>query len=115
MSKLAGYYDRLGDSGRAAKMGEECWRTRKAKLGADHPHTLTSMSKLAGYYDRLGDSGRAAKMGEECLRTRDQPSVNRANSPALPRSDTNRDCKKDGKRAAKTRLSLLDRISRWRI
>jgi hypothetical protein len=68
MSKLAGYYDGLGDSGRAAKMGEECWRTRKAKLGADHPDTLTSMCNLAGYYDRLGDSGRAAKMGEECSR-----------------------------------------------
>jgi hypothetical protein len=115
MNNLAIYYNRLGDSGRAAEMEEECWRLTKAKLGADHPEALTSMSKLARYYDRLGDSGLAAKMGKECLRTGDQSPVNRANLPALPRSDTNRDCKKDGRRAEKTRLSLLDRISRWRI
>jgi hypothetical protein len=115
ISNLARYYDRLGDSGRAAEMEEECWQLRKAKLGADHPDTLTSISNLAGYYDRLGDSGQAAEMGEECWRTRDQSTVNRANLPALPRRDTNRDGKKDGKRAEKTRLSLLDRISRWRI
>jgi hypothetical protein len=81
----------------------------KTKLGADHPDTLTSLSKLAGYYDGVGDSRRAAETEEECLRTRDHSPMDCANLRALPRNDTNRNCKKDGKRAEKTRLSLLDR------
>jgi hypothetical protein len=82
MSNLASYYDRLGDSRRAADMEEECWRLRKAKLGADHPSALTSMSKLASYYNRLGDSRRAADMEEECWRLKkaklgaDRPPLN---------------------------------------
>ena len=70
ISKLAGYYDRLGDSGRAAEMEERCWEITKMKLGEDHPHTLATMSNLAGYYGRLGDSGRAAEMGERCWEMR---------------------------------------------
>jgi hypothetical protein len=49
----------------AVEIGERSWRMTKAKLGADHPDTLTSMSNLAWYYDRLGDSGQAAEMGED--------------------------------------------------
>lgn len=115
MGSLAGYYDRLGDTRRATEMGEECWQMRKAKLGADHPHTLVSMGNLAGYYDRLGEGRRAAEMEERCLRMRDKSQKSLVSLPALSHSDTHRNRKKDGKRAGKLRLFLLDRVSRrWR-
>lgn len=53
-------------------MEEQCREMRKAKLRADHPHTLVSMGNLAGYYNRLGDSGRATKMGEQCWEMREK-------------------------------------------
>lgn len=62
MSNLAGYYDRLGRSGDAARIGEECWEIMKEKLGEEHPNTLTLMGNLASYYDRLGRSEDAARL-----------------------------------------------------
>jgi hypothetical protein len=40
MCKLAGYYDRLGQSDRAAELGERVLGKTKQKLGEDHPHAL---------------------------------------------------------------------------
>ncbi|KAF2719982.1 hypothetical protein K431DRAFT_295506 [Polychaeton citri CBS 116435] len=69
MNNLAGYFDKLGDSRRAAEMGERCWEACKMQLSEDHPRTLASMNNLAGYFDKLGDSRRAAEMGERCWET----------------------------------------------
>ena len=35
MNNLAGYYNRLGDSKKAAEMGEQCWDTRNRVLGEE--------------------------------------------------------------------------------
>jgi hypothetical protein len=43
ISNLAGYYDRLGDSGRAAEIGEQCWAASQRVLGEEHLDTLVSM------------------------------------------------------------------------
>jgi hypothetical protein len=69
-------------------------------------------SKLASYYRRQGDTRRAAEMEVECWRMEDKFHVSRVNLPTLSHSETHRDRKKDGKRADRTRLSLLGRIFR---
>ena len=68
MSNLAGYYNKLGHSKRAAEIEQDCWQLKKEKLGRDHLETLTSMSNLAGYYDKPEDSQQAAEMAKECWR-----------------------------------------------
>ena len=46
------------------------WRCSKAKLGPDHPDTLTSMNNLADSYDALGRHADALKLREETLALR---------------------------------------------
>jgi serine/threonine protein kinase/tetratricopeptide (TPR) repeat protein len=51
----------------ALKLHEETLALRKAKLGPDHPDTLTSMSNLANSYDSLGRYDDALKLREDAL------------------------------------------------
>ena len=41
--------------------------SRKAKLGADHPDTLTSMNNLAFRWKRLGRDAEARQLMEDCI------------------------------------------------
>jgi tetratricopeptide (TPR) repeat protein len=47
---------------------EEALRLTKAKLGPDHPHTLTAMNNLAGGYQAAGKLDLALPLYEEALR-----------------------------------------------
>jgi hypothetical protein len=44
--------------------------TRKAKLGADHPDTLTSINNLAFTWKGYGRDTEALKLMEECVTAR---------------------------------------------
>ncbi len=44
--------------------------TRKTKLGADHPHTLTSMNNLAFTWKGQGRHTDALTLMEDCARAR---------------------------------------------
>ncbi|KAF2008241.1 hypothetical protein BU24DRAFT_210092 [Aaosphaeria arxii CBS 175.79] len=46
--------------------------TRKKKLGADHPSTLTSMANLAWTWKRFGRSAEAIGLLQECVHLRCQ-------------------------------------------
>jgi tetratricopeptide (TPR) repeat protein len=47
---------------------EETLKLRKAKLGPDHPHTLTSMNNLAAGYQDAGQLAKALPLYEETLK-----------------------------------------------
>ena len=70
MNNLANSYDALGRHAEALKLREETLALRKAKLGPDHPDTLTSMNNLAISYDALGRHAEALKLHEETLALR---------------------------------------------
>ena len=53
-----------------SKLREEALALRKAKLGPDHPDTLTSMNNLAISYAAAGQNDRALKLFEETLALR---------------------------------------------
>ena len=55
---------------RRCTLWEETLRLRKAKLGDDHPDTLTSMNNLAGGYYAAGRLDEAIPLWEETLRLR---------------------------------------------
>ena len=138
IGKLAGYYDGLRDSRRAAEIGERYWKVMKAKLGEDHPHTLVSISNLAGYYDGLGDSRRAAEMEERhramtrkrnaklrmdtASRREQEPSPSSTSNVGAPHSEGKGSASRANQRhfqqgigAAKPRTSLLARLHKLRI
>ena len=58
MNNLANSYDALGRHADALKLHEETLALRKAKLGPDHPDTLTSMQDLAWQLLRPGPARR---------------------------------------------------------
>ncbi len=70
MNGLASSYAALGRQAEALKLREETLAMRKAKLGPDHPDTLTSMNNLANSYDALGRQAEALKLREETLTLR---------------------------------------------
>ena len=61
---------RPGKLDRALPLYEETLALRKAKLGPDHPDTLTSMSNLARRYLDAGQFDRALPLFEETLARR---------------------------------------------
>ncbi len=58
----------LGDYAQAVILLEKAYRTRRAKLGPDHPNTLTSMSNLAVGYQETGKLELALPLYEEAMR-----------------------------------------------
>ena len=54
MINLARGYQAAGKLDRALPLFEETLAMRKAKLGPDHPYTLTSMNFLAAAYQDAG-------------------------------------------------------------
>ena len=67
MNNLANSYSALGRHAEALKLREETLALQKAKLGPDHPDTLTSMNNLANSYAALGRHAEALKLHEETL------------------------------------------------
>ena len=63
----ASSYAAAGQIERALKLCEETLALQKAKLGPDHPDTLTSMNNLANSYAAAGQNERALKLREETL------------------------------------------------
>ncbi len=59
-----------GQNDRALKLFEETLTLRRAKLGPDHPDTLSSMNNLANSYSAAGQTDRALKLFEETLALR---------------------------------------------
>ena len=70
MNNLANSYCDLGRHADALKLYEETLALQKAKLGPDHPDTLTSMNNLANSYADLGRHADALKLHEETLALR---------------------------------------------
>jgi tetratricopeptide (TPR) repeat protein len=71
MSNLASGYKDAGRLEEAVPLLEETLRRQRAKLGADHPHTLISMNHLANGYNESGRLGEAMPLYEEALRRRE--------------------------------------------
>ena len=70
MNNLASGYRAAGQLDRALPLLEETLALRKAKLGPDHPDTLTSMNNLADGYRAAGQLDRALPLYEETLALR---------------------------------------------
>jgi tetratricopeptide (TPR) repeat protein len=70
MNNLAGAYQAAGRLPDALSLFEESLRLFKAKLGPDHPLTITSVNNLAGGYDVAGQMDKALPLYEEALRLR---------------------------------------------
>jgi tetratricopeptide (TPR) repeat protein len=70
MGNLASNYYALGRHADGLKLYEETLALMKAKLGADHPDTLTCMSNLATNYYALSRYADALKLHEETLALR---------------------------------------------
>ena len=58
----ANRYAVLGRYAEALKLREQTLALRKAKLGPDHPDTLSSMNNLAVSYAALGRQAEALKL-----------------------------------------------------
>jgi Tetratricopeptide repeat len=56
-----------GRTQEALKLREETLQLQKAKLGPDHPNTLTSMNNLAVSYEAVGRTREGLKLREETL------------------------------------------------
>ena len=67
MNNLAAAYQAAGKLDRALPLFEETLALQKAKLGPDHPDTLTSMNNLAVAYQAAGKLDRALPLLEETL------------------------------------------------
>ncbi|KAH8894307.1 TPR-like protein [Thozetella sp. PMI_491] len=70
MANLASTYRNQGRWDDAERLDVEVLETRKAKLGADHPKTLTSMANLASTLESLGRHRDALVLMESCVRAR---------------------------------------------
>ena len=68
-----GYRD-AGKLDQALPLFEETLKLTKAKLGPDHPDTLTSMNNLAAGYRDAGKLDLALPLFEETLRSCRKPS-----------------------------------------
>ena len=58
----------LGEPGKAIVLLEKARATRQAKLGPEHPDTLTSMNNLALAYQAAGKLDLALPLFEETLK-----------------------------------------------
>jgi tetratricopeptide (TPR) repeat protein len=70
MGNLAVGYQKAGKLDLALPLLEETLKLRRAKLGPDHPDTLTSMNNLAGGYRAAGKLDLALPLYEEALKLR---------------------------------------------
>jgi hypothetical protein len=67
MHNLASTYWNQGRWDDAERLDVQVMETRKTKLGADHPHTLTSMNNLAYTQRSLGREVEAIELMRECV------------------------------------------------
>jgi tetratricopeptide (TPR) repeat protein len=67
MNELGDSYSRLGRYAEARLLHEEALALSKARLGPDHPDTLSSMEGLAYSYTGLGRNAEALKLREQTL------------------------------------------------
>jgi tetratricopeptide (TPR) repeat protein len=70
MNNLALGYQEAGKLGLALPLYEQTLKLRQAKLGPDHPDTLTSMNNLAVAYRAVGKLNLAMPLLEETLKLR---------------------------------------------
>ncbi len=70
MSNLAVAYEKAGKLDLAIPLDEETLKLRKAKIGPDHPDTLTTMNNLALAYTSAGKLDLAVPLYEETLKLR---------------------------------------------
>jgi tetratricopeptide (TPR) repeat protein len=70
MNNLALGYRDAGQLDKALPLYEETLKLMKAKLGPDHPDTLTSMNNLALGYRAAGQLDKALPLLEETLKLR---------------------------------------------
>ena len=68
MNNLAAAYQDAGKLDLALPLFEETLKLTKAKLGPDHPDTLTSMGNLASAYQDAGKLDLALPLFEETLK-----------------------------------------------
>jgi tetratricopeptide (TPR) repeat protein len=68
MNNLAGAYQAAGKLDLALPLMEETLKLQKAKLGPEHPDTLTSMNNLAGAYWSLKQLDKSIPLFEETLK-----------------------------------------------
>jgi hypothetical protein len=68
MGNLASTYGNQGRWDAAEKLEVQVMETRKKKLGADHPDTLTSMNNLAFTWKGQGRDAEAISLVRECVR-----------------------------------------------
>ncbi|KAJ5117544.1 hypothetical protein N7448_011176 [Penicillium atrosanguineum] len=86
---LAGAYRLEGRWGEAEQLEVQVMETRKTKLGADHPDTLTSMANLAHTLRSSGQDIAALLLMDECVRLRDRK-LGRGHPHAMsPKSTSN--------------------------
>ena len=74
----------LGEAPVAIEVFEKALATCKAKLGPDHPDTLTSMNNLAAAYQAAGKMDKALPLFEETLAKTGKPS----SAPTTPTRST---------------------------
>ncbi len=67
MANLASTYWNQGRWDDAEELEVQVMETRKKKLGADHPDTLTSMNNLAFTWKRQGRLTEAIKLMQDCV------------------------------------------------
>ncbi|KAK7180300.1 PFS and TPR domain-containing protein [Paraphaeosphaeria sporulosa] len=72
MANLASTYRNQGRWEEAEKLEVQVMETRKTKLGADHPSTLTSMNNLAFTWKSLGRTVKAIYLMQQCVQRREQ-------------------------------------------
>ena len=74
MNNLAAAYQAAGQWDKALPLMEETLKLLKAKLGPDHPDTLTSMNNLALGYQDAGQAGQGPAADRGDARARRRPS-----------------------------------------
>jgi tetratricopeptide (TPR) repeat protein len=70
LNALAGLYEGQGKYVEAESLYVKCLEARRAALGENHPHTLTSMNGLAWLYQSQGKYVEAESLYVKCLEAR---------------------------------------------
>ncbi|KAF2177993.1 hypothetical protein K469DRAFT_601143 [Zopfia rhizophila CBS 207.26] len=70
MANLASTYRKQGRWDAAEELEVQVMETRKMKLGADHPDTLSSMNNLAFTWKEKGRDAEAISLMRECVQLR---------------------------------------------
>jgi tetratricopeptide repeat protein len=72
MANLASTYRNQGRWEEAEKLEVQVMETRKTKLGADHPDTLTIMNNLAFTWKGQGKDTEALRLIKDCVQRRER-------------------------------------------